>query len=434
MPLTSEAGPSVDTSTSAAPAGPTPPHSNAVPAETMPTWEMELLISGATAFALMQLPSKLDALLYDLINRVSSDLSRWAILLWAYAKIGVVLLIATFVLHLCLRAYWVALVGLNSVYPDGIRAPRLKLGAVQTRLVESHLDMPARIEAADNTATCVFGVGFGLAMTMVRPFALVLSCTCFALAVNLIHVQDLDVLVPLLIGACGAPFVLVRQIDRRWGARIAPSGRLGRALLATFKLYEKIGFGADANPLVALFRSNEQGTRISLISRVAIVAVVVLTTGQTVLQVHGKSVFFNQTGLPRNEVDAADVLVPQHYASLRGDEPSSSLAAFIPDKIAQGPYLELNVPYRPASYAAALRAACPNESAAAGMGRSARPALDCLARIGDDPHLESRAWATRADGRSRGSARRELAPASSRAHSILALGPPMNSMKPNRLF
>ena len=100
---------------------------NQIPKETTPTWEMELLISGATVFGLLSLPGKIDALFYNLFNRSGEDASALLLPLWIYAKISLLTLIATFVLHLVLRGHWTAMVGLNSVYPDGIHFRRVKL-------------------------------------------------------------------------------------------------------------------------------------------------------------------------------------------------------------------------------------------------------------------------------------------------------------------
>ena len=86
-----------------------------LPAKTTPTWEVELLISGVAVFAMLQLPGLLDDWLLALEPRVGGDWRMVLILAYIYAKSAVVVLAATFVLHLLLRAIWIALVGLHSV-------------------------------------------------------------------------------------------------------------------------------------------------------------------------------------------------------------------------------------------------------------------------------------------------------------------------------
>src|SRR5690606_38921260 len=87
---------------------------------TTPTWEMELLISGATVFSLMQAPDLLDRLYYGFAPRLEAAYQAALILPYMYLMTACLALIATFLMHLCVRGYWVALVGLASVYPEGV--------------------------------------------------------------------------------------------------------------------------------------------------------------------------------------------------------------------------------------------------------------------------------------------------------------------------
>ena len=42
-------------------------------------------------------------------------------------------MLVTFIAHLCLRGYWIALLGLESVWSDGWNWDRLKLGPLHAR-------------------------------------------------------------------------------------------------------------------------------------------------------------------------------------------------------------------------------------------------------------------------------------------------------------
>ena len=100
----------------------------ALPRETTPTWEVELLISGVAVFAMLQLPELLDRVVLDWQPRF---IDRWAKLLWlvyVYAKSASLILATTFVIHLLLRARWIALVGMLSIYPKGVDWTNVRLG------------------------------------------------------------------------------------------------------------------------------------------------------------------------------------------------------------------------------------------------------------------------------------------------------------------
>ena len=99
-----------------------------LPRHTTPTWEVELLISGVAVFAMLQLPELLDRTVLEWQPRL---VDRWADLLWIdyiYAKSAALILAATFVIHLLMRARWIALVGMLSIYPKGVDWKALRRG------------------------------------------------------------------------------------------------------------------------------------------------------------------------------------------------------------------------------------------------------------------------------------------------------------------
>src|SRR3954469_3070174 len=102
-----------------------PPVAEQLPRHTTPTWEVELLISGVAVFAMLQLPGWIDDRWFALRPRLDASWLDALIYIYIYAKSGVMVLAVTFVVHLLLRARWIALVGMHSVYPAGIDWDRL---------------------------------------------------------------------------------------------------------------------------------------------------------------------------------------------------------------------------------------------------------------------------------------------------------------------
>ncbi|HAS41505.1 MAG TPA: hypothetical protein DCS93_13570 [Microscillaceae bacterium] len=94
------------------------------------SWEPELLISGAAAYASLSLPDVFKSvfLTYQSEYMIGSsflDLYFPALIYSVFASIGQILIL-TFVLHFSMRAFWVGMVGLLSVYPEGIRFDEIK--------------------------------------------------------------------------------------------------------------------------------------------------------------------------------------------------------------------------------------------------------------------------------------------------------------------
>ena len=131
---------------------------------TTPTWEVELLISGVAVFAMLQLPGWLDDGIFALEPRLGEDWRQILILGYIYAKSAAMILATTFVLHLLLRARWIALVGMHSVYPEGILLDKLRLGPIQQKIErEINKPMQERIER-------VMGITLGREMDQLERY------------------------------------------------------------------------------------------------------------------------------------------------------------------------------------------------------------------------------------------------------------------------
>ena len=105
--------------------------------DTTSTREMELLISGVTVFAPLQLPGMMDQACLGLRPRLDADWGTLSRLLFTCSKMSVLTLTKAFVIHLTMRACWIALVGMNSICPDGVRRDRLKIGTIRHPLLAS---------------------------------------------------------------------------------------------------------------------------------------------------------------------------------------------------------------------------------------------------------------------------------------------------------
>jgi hypothetical protein len=133
------------------------------------TDELELLISGLCLFGLLAAPGWL-------LSTYATYYARLPVLLLAAAATAVPMLIAIayalagcLILHLIVRAYWVGLIGLRAVFPDGIDWNSPSIGPVQRERLQRRLPgLDDAVARADRWASTVFAV-FVLA-------ALVLAC------------------------------------------------------------------------------------------------------------------------------------------------------------------------------------------------------------------------------------------------------------------
>jgi len=355
-----------------------------LPRQTTPTWEIELLISGATVFGLMQLPAMVEAGLVIVINRTATDIASLLVPMWIYIQSALIILIGTFVLHLCLRAYWVALVGLNSVSPGGVNwASFKKAGPYQLETSRrGREDMPAIIEAADNRASRLFGVGVGLAMALFIPMVLVSVAIGFSLLFRLLpNSSELPEMIAFigLFTVSFLPWVIAITLDSKYGAQWTANTRRGRMLRSMLGFYARMGFGRASNLPMALYTTHTVGHRGNLIIAAASTVIMVAVSTQIISHITDWSPS-DIHGLPKFSPDAQDVVFPRHYASLSAREPNLRPVPYIPQPHVRGDYLKLFVPYRVEPHNRALAKHCPPPTESQ---RPARAALDCFANLHD---------------------------------------------------
>ncbi|MFB6258895.1 MAG: hypothetical protein ABEH38_09390 [Flavobacteriales bacterium] len=93
------------------------------------TWEMELLLFGFVIVLIWQVPDRLFLLdqKLELIHEANAGLINFLRFLLGVLRYGVIIAIVGMIVHLALRGFWIAVVGLQSVFPEGAYYSRLKL-------------------------------------------------------------------------------------------------------------------------------------------------------------------------------------------------------------------------------------------------------------------------------------------------------------------
>ena len=124
------------------------------------TDELELIISSLTIFALFSLPGWL-------FNRIAEVYTHLSTTMAIATNVGMSLvagvsygLAACFVVHLMARAYWVGLIGLRTVFPDGINWDKTPgIGPLSRSYYRETLpDLDTVIRKTDRVASSLFAV------------------------------------------------------------------------------------------------------------------------------------------------------------------------------------------------------------------------------------------------------------------------------------
>lgn len=347
---------------------------NKLSSQTTPTWEVELLISGVAVFAMLQLAGWLDDGIFALAPRLDSDWQKLAEVLYYYLKSAAVILAVTFASHLLLRARWIALVGMDSVYPDGVQWKNLRMGSIQ-REVERRYQVPTEvvIERADNLATTVFAVGVmvALIMTIVTVVLGVILGTS-NLVESLLDWDYANLVIPgLVVVFILMPFGLVTSLDRRYGTKWTPESRLRRISTRLLSLFTRMGMGRSNNRVMALLASHG-GDRKAIILTSVIMGTAIVAVMLNYSSMHNGTQFGSYRFFPSGKGTA---LQSSYYDDQR-DPHRGTVTPFIQSMIVDGSYIKVVVPYLPWQDETAMRAEC--QSPTAKYGESDARLLRCL--------------------------------------------------------
>lgn len=333
-------------------ADPTPPD---VPRDTTPTFELEMLVSGAVLFGLFQLAGEFEGWLAYWRPHVGLLGTFFVVGGSVLVRAALYGLIACFVTHLAIRGYWVALVGANSVFPRGPQWEAMRqLGPIQAELTRAQVrPLGAFIRRADNAASIVFACGFVFALSLTTAVAVLVP---FALMVwglaRFVRIEVALIVAGVVVVALALLQIGASLLDYRMKERLDPTSRLGRAVRMTLRFALATSTPA-ARSLWTVVMTN-------LSPKVAAAGLVV---GAAILSVVSASRTLVDGGLPgasnfRFFADGGtSSLVAARYASLDPDRDQRT--PWIDADVVTGPYLRLHIPYRPLVHDRALPAACP---------------------------------------------------------------------------
>lgn len=127
------------------------------------SWQPELIISGAAIFGSLQLPDLITQMEEYFLLHYDRDtlfICYIAIIYWRILANG---LIVTFIFHFIVRALWIGLAGLNSVFPGGFQTNKRFSEHFQENMRQEYGDVDGLIAKLDRLGSGIFGVAFAVA-------------------------------------------------------------------------------------------------------------------------------------------------------------------------------------------------------------------------------------------------------------------------------
>ena len=322
------------------------------------THEVELLISGALVFGLLQAPLYLEDTFLWWVPRLDGLAVTAATYLFVYSVLLVYSLLGTFVLHLCLRGYWVALLGLESVWPEGWVPEKLKFGPHGRREAERIFSsLATSIDKADDRASLMFAAG--ALLVAVFLYSLVMMLTSIGVGASIAYLSGGRV--PGTVGLFGsfALFLVatvgLTLVDRRMGHKISPESAAGRWFSKALRITLWLSPTRATGPVQFVFQSHfgekRFGAAIAIASGVmGAVLIGGMLWRSELFRVDGWKYFDDAPS-------AAAYLDPQFYRNNTATR--DGLSPSIDAEVITGPYVKLYLPYRPGRHNPLLETRCP---------------------------------------------------------------------------
>jgi hypothetical protein len=315
-------------------------------------WEQELLISGATVFALLQLPAQVDAWSRSVLPRLDGAWAGAALLVWLYVKLALYALIFAFTAHLFIRAYWVAVIGLEAVFPRGIRWDGSRAGPIMSEIRRRRTpQLQSLIDRADRLASVVFASGITAALFCL--FGLMVAGVAAVVSVGAARLLGRDARIgaasfDLLLLAILGPVFAGALVDRYYGDRLDPKGFPARAIRRLGEITTGAWRVMPFIPLILTMTTNATTRpRGRHLIRVMIVAAMV---GAIALMLRARMApdeglvdgyRFFPAGVGAQGLDT------RFYEDARSDEQVDGKTPSIQSDMVRDPYVRLFIPYRP---------------------------------------------------------------------------------------
>jgi len=340
------------------------------------TDEIELIISGLTTVALFTLPGWLFEALLS-VQSHQSVMTTLGINLMLILVPGLFYVLGfCFAIHLMIRAYWAGLIGLRTVFPQGINWDRTPgLGPVGRRFYRNRLpDLSQAISRADHLASSLFSVISLIALGMIWTAMLIGAVlalagligsrtgqTNLAITVATLGLVGTFVGVAFLLWLVDARFGLwfPSLQDRRWYQRLVHGLIRINGWISPQRLILPVQLTLQSNTRPRLFAFS-----------IAAGAALIIVVGQVVYSSRTEFSLSEEFRYLDDDI-VAEGFRSTYYESLRSSRDLIRFYPMIDDFVQQRSVLTVFIPYFPLRDNLVLDTRCPSETVP----------LDCLRNL-----------------------------------------------------
>lgn len=329
------------------------------------TWEMELLISGGVVFTLMQLPPVLERgfLRFEPVLGGAAGIALFVGYLYGSGILYA--LIFAFLLHLMARAYWVGLLGLEGVYPHGVRWDNLRqMGPITRREIQGLLPpLRSMIGRVDAFCDVIFAFAFQIVFLFLLSILYTMVAWGLAWIVSALLGRDwMEEIVFVSLACYSVVASLFLALDKKRGEHLEPQSWKARVIRRMARGLYIAQFGALFGSLSYVLLSNRRRSLGLYWGVFAVVVCLVIAFSFLRLGLISLPLQGELTAAPDREIQ------PLFYEDQWPEGGAISREPSVQSDVISGPYVKLFLPYVPRRHDPVFAERCPDP----------QTRLDCL--------------------------------------------------------
>lgn len=311
------------------------------------SWQAELVISGIAIFAATFLPGLVDSLAAFCLVTIPPEDTTLFQFIFMFLHFGTNCIIGALVLHFTLRAFWIGMIGFNSVFPNGINTEyEGYYSKYYTQKTAQHLPSNANkmIQNLDHFCSTIFAITASLLMTFLA----------FALNVGVLYLLKvfLSMFLPDSIWQYVGYGLLVFLVLFSLLMLVLNMGRfkkndkmqhifyrIGRIIGSTMHVF----YRPSQYILMTIFTSEVSKKNMSYFMVVYLLSSLFLGASLAGTNFQHFTTYSKEAGYMRY-FNRPDKIIPAHYENLRSEEEGRILSAILENDKIEGKQFELFVP------------------------------------------------------------------------------------------
>lgn len=307
------------------------------------SWQAELVISGIAIFGSLQLPDLLDELAESVYGTFSHSSDLAIYFFFIYSFFAIYLLIGSFIIHFILRALWVGMVGLNSVFPEGINVEKSKFSKHFTQRLKEEVEYSSDIiQDLDDLCSLVFSMAANTVMIFVAiSLDVLILFGIWSIIGNLFSPEIATIVIKSLLGLLIIVFIISFLFNLK---KVRDTDFAKKWHFPFFQWSSKIFLHIFYRPIQVLgytFTTNLELKKYYTWSFVGMAFIMMLSMNKLI---HSSALLFSRSDVMEIFYNRSDRMYAENYDNLRNGNHGRILSAVIESDRISGPSMRVFVP------------------------------------------------------------------------------------------